>query len=278
VALLKDAQAMMVQLESGAVDLVERPPLRDAGRLQSDSQFKVVVNALSGYYDFFYLNYQKPPLDNKKVRQALSFAADRQRMAANAVVGLGEARTLPWPSASRAAEPAKNAMYPFDLDKARAILEESGVGKQTLTLNYSTTSSELVNIAQIFQGDMAKLCIDLQLIPDLPGAPSVYQTGNYQIGLTINSWSQIDPSTIFDTLFYNTYPAPEFKRLRAAYDVEPDLEKRRMLMSQLNDVLLDESWLVSVTSSPSLVTTRAKVQGVQYGMHDNWKHADVWLS
>jgi ABC-type transport system substrate-binding protein len=147
-----------------------------------------------------------------------------------------------------------------------------------MNLNYSTTSSELSGIAQIYQGDLAQLGIDVTLLPDLPGAPSRYSTGDYQIGLSINSWSEIDPSTIFDTLFYNDYPAPEFKSLRTQYDVEADPNKRRALMSQLNDVLLDEAWIISLTSSPSLVATRARVQGVQYGMHDNWRHEDVWLA
>src|SRR5204863_1422621 len=131
--------------------------------------------------------------------------------------GVGEPRTLPWPSFSSAFDAAKNKQYAFDLDKAKALMSQAGVGKVQLTLDYSTTDAALLQIAQIYQADLAKIGVELQLIPNPPGAPTPSSTGKYLILLTLNSWSELDPSTILGTAFYAPYPAPQFKSVRAAY-------------------------------------------------------------
>ena len=127
VSIVKDAQAMVAQLEGGALDLIKAPPLRDAARLAPSPDYKVVTHPASAQHFQQGVNTLVPPLDNKKVRQALNYALDRKRFAETALLGTGQPITLPWLPDSPAYDSQKRNAYAFDLDKARSLLSEAGV-------------------------------------------------------------------------------------------------------------------------------------------------------
>jgi peptide/nickel transport system substrate-binding protein len=94
------------------------------------------------------------------LRQALNYAIDRQRWTDVILHGLsGGPIDLPWPQASPAYEAAKNQNYAQDLDKAKSLLQQAGVGDISLDINYATAgfSSEYAQLAQIYQADLAKI-------------------------------------------------------------------------------------------------------------------------
>ena len=85
----KDGQAMMVQLESGGLDLVDLPPLPDFARLATDSSYTQWI--VPSNTNVIGVNTTKPPTDNKLVRQALSYALDRSRIVVDDLLGHGHA-------------------------------------------------------------------------------------------------------------------------------------------------------------------------------------------
>src|SRR5439155_13796249 len=89
---IKDAQAMVVQLESGAIDVADPAPTTDAARLQKVADYQVVVSSNPAAVHILGVNVATPPLDKKQVRQALNFALDRKRMVDSGLSGFGEPR------------------------------------------------------------------------------------------------------------------------------------------------------------------------------------------
>ncbi|MFH7588160.1 ABC transporter substrate-binding protein, partial [Oceanimonas smirnovii] len=70
------------------IHITNEVPIEHFRRLQRDHADSVsVVGSLCTYYYGF--NNQKPPLDDVRVRKALSFAIDRD-VIANAIMGQGE--------------------------------------------------------------------------------------------------------------------------------------------------------------------------------------------
>src|SRR5436305_13151802 len=104
------------------------PQLQDAGRLKTDPQYQVVTNPNTGRYYTAGWNVANPPLDNKLVRQALNFAMNRQRFVDTVLLGLSRPITLPWIPTSPAYEASKANYFSFDLDRARSLLTQAGVG------------------------------------------------------------------------------------------------------------------------------------------------------
>jgi peptide/nickel transport system substrate-binding protein len=77
----------------------------------------------------------QPPTNNKLVRQALQFALDRQRAVTTLWQGVERPLTLLWYPTSPAYDASKDATYAFDLDKARALLAQSGASDVALDFN-----------------------------------------------------------------------------------------------------------------------------------------------
>ena len=70
---------------------------------------------------------KKPPFDNQKLRKALQYAVNRKSIVDNVLFGYGEPVYAPWPKTSLAYDPKWDNFYPFDLDKAKALMTEAGV-------------------------------------------------------------------------------------------------------------------------------------------------------
>ena len=73
-SIYSDGQAMITNLEGGALDVANQPPLPDVVRLKSDSHYQVIFNDATGAKYVMILATNRPPTDNKFFRQALQYA------------------------------------------------------------------------------------------------------------------------------------------------------------------------------------------------------------
>jgi peptide/nickel transport system substrate-binding protein len=166
---LSDGQAMVAQLEAGALDIADNPPLADFARLGKDPNYRTVTVA-SGT-NVIGLNTTLPPTDNKLVRQALNYAIDRKRVVETVYLGTGSPESLPWEPNSLAFDAAKNAAYPFDPEKAKALLGQAGVSNLAFDLVITTGNAQTSSLAELYQASLASLGITLNIQP--------YQTATY---------------------------------------------------------------------------------------------------
>ena len=68
----------------------------------------------------------KGPLSDKRVRQALNYAMDRETIIKQAMFGAGKRKVTHFPEWSIAYFEDLEKSYPFDLEKAKALLTEAG--------------------------------------------------------------------------------------------------------------------------------------------------------
>ena len=93
VGIAKDQQAMVASFESGAADFMLNPPLRDYARLVTDSQYQGLELPNPAAFWMLQPNSTRPPMDDKRVRQALNYAINRPRMVETVLLGLSSPRT-----------------------------------------------------------------------------------------------------------------------------------------------------------------------------------------
>jgi peptide/nickel transport system substrate-binding protein len=279
IASARDAQAMLVQLESGALDVAKGPSANDFARYRADHDYQAIIHPVSGNYFLFGLNLGIPPLDNKQVRQALNFALDRQRFNDTFMFGTGTAESLPWPSGSPAYDASKQNFYAFDLDRAGSLLKQAGVSGLELDCNVLNAWPQLVSFAPVYQADLAKIGVTLN-IRALELATWVDEAVNRKykgMYLSNSTFAQLEPSSTLsngratdpnsnNSLFQND----TYTQLIASASAEPDAAKRKALYSQLNDILLDESFIMVLAAAPPTLIARSNVKGIEPSAHDGF--------
>jgi peptide/nickel transport system substrate-binding protein len=287
VSILRDQQSMVAQLEAGALDLADAPPLQDAVRLRQDPKYQVILNYNRGQFNYVCANTTFKPLDNKQVRQALNYAIDRKRFAETVLMGLNSGpQDLPWTSFSPAYDQAKNGVYSFDLDKARSLLAAAGVSGLEMDLSF-VPNNEASLFAQIYQADLARMGVNVTLKPT-EQAPYTEQVVKLSFrGLIYGLGSQahlLEAATgIAGTRSFNFdnnsagFKSPDYTRLFDTAATEPDASKRKQLYAQLSDFILDQSFTMPLALSATLGVATSNVHGLAWDMQPRYLMRDAWL-
>ena len=282
----RDQQALITQLEAGAIDAMDAPPVTDAVRLKSDPAYTLTVNSNTGGYNAVLANTSVPPLDNKQVRQALNFAINRQRFVDSVLLGVGTAEDLVWPTGSPAYEAAKLNQYAFDLDRARQLLTSAGASSVALDLTYVAANSAFAQLAQIYQADLGSIGVTATLRPvDAAVWSQVTPKAQYQgLNLAPGGFAQVQPTTFFLFSVYwalqnnaEAFDSDQYRQLIGAASTETDAAKRKQLFAQLNDFVLDQSVVMLINASPETYLARARLHGQTYNMHQGLEMQQLWL-
>jgi peptide/nickel transport system substrate-binding protein len=293
VNIFRDAQSMVASLESGALDVADLVPIPDADRLKNDARFKLYNTHDIG--QFFRLDIQSglPPTNNKLLRQAINYALDRKRIVDSVFKGFTtEPRALPWAKSSPAFDPEKNKAYAFNLDKARELYQQSGLTNVSFDIAWSLAgyAAEYQQIGTILQSDLAKIGITTTLKPTEPPAFSQQGQGiNPQfngIRLSAGAFAQLREAgsefALSRTFGYasnsSNFYDDKWTQLATAPAIEPDAARRNQMYDEINDYILDQSWVAVITPYPDIVLMRPNVMNLKYFLSTATNDRDIWLA
>ena len=222
-----------------------------------------------GYVGF---NQARPPLNNLKIRQAIAHALNRD--------ALVKAKYPPGAEVAKEFMPpqlfgyeAGVTTYEYSVDKAKALIQESGVTNLTLDFWYPTGVSRpympdpAANF-QAFKADLEKVGfkINAKSAPWRPDYNQTVNSGGAQLYLLGWTGDFGDPDNFVGTFFRTKQPSwgfdnPSiFNQLEAARK-EPDLAKRTTLYQAANKTIMDFlPGVPYVHTKPALAFT-TKVKG-----------------
>lgn len=293
VNIFRDQQSMMASLESGTLDVAALAPIPDAVRLKSNPKFQVYDNHEVGQFFYAVVNATVPPTDNKLLRQAIGYAINRKRFTDTIMQGfVGEPKDLPWTSTSPAYEPAKNTVYTYDLDKARSLVQQSGVQNPEFDINWALAgfSAEYQALATVIQADLATIGIKTNLKPLDP--PTFTAQGNGErppyngMRLSAGAYGQLyEASSEFSlsrTMGYASNVAgfydERFKTLVTSAATEPDANARKALYAQLNDFLLDAAYCQVISAYSNIMAMAPNVRGLRFEPSTFVTAREIWLA
>ena len=254
----QDQQQALIALETGAIDWMVGVPARDARRLQSDPAYSVLENGKGSSYLYLGMDVTAPALADKRVRQALGFAINRQWMVDSVLYGFGRAAATPWPVQSAAYDATLDATYSYDLAQAQQLLSRAGWAPDTaLPLFVSEAVPATIQMAQILQADLARLGVPVA-IRTLSQADFVSRLTRSQFqGMWITgvSWMNFRPATFFNAAFpvripnSSNFTSPTYQSLIDQLSAATDDAQQRQTVDQLTRILLDEAFIVMITES-----------------------------
>jgi peptide/nickel transport system substrate-binding protein len=166
VKMVADAGTQRQMLEAGEIDYAGRPPLDQIDALAANPNIAIGKSQSWNSYLMFF-NTAKKPLDNVKVRQALSYAVPYQDLITVGANGLGTQSKGPvpvglWPNAS-----GDLFQYTYDLEKAKQLLAEAGYpnGGFTLNLTYASENTYEQGFAPLIKEAFAKIGVTVNIQP-----------------------------------------------------------------------------------------------------------------
>lgn len=162
---VEDATLRQQKIESGESDWVQQIPTDNLDAFKANPNVSLVVNSslinVQGL-----INTKKKPLDDPRVRQAISYAFPYDDVV-NSVMGgyATQARGI-LPQGMEGADP-DGLQYTLDLQKSEKLLKEAGVDPSTLslTLTYSIGDAVQQQIAELYKASLANIGVVLDVQP-----------------------------------------------------------------------------------------------------------------
>jgi len=156
-----EAASRVMALETGEVDAISHIPDADLMRLEKNPNL-VVNKIVSNSQRQFRFHMKKKPYDNPKVRQAISYAIDRQAIVDNlfkltAVVSTGALAPVTWGYANL-------GVIPYDPAKAKKLLAEAGYPngfKATISTTERYTQGR--EVAEVLAAQLKKVGIECKI-------------------------------------------------------------------------------------------------------------------
>ncbi len=268
---IKDPSARRLQLERGDIDIAEALPLDQLELLRTRPGVRV-EDYPSLRVTYLYLNNQRSPLSDPRVRQAISYAVDYDAIIAGVMLGNAVQMRGPVPQGMWSHDPDL-FQYRRDLDKARALLREAGLsGGLRLGYLYSPVYPEWEQIGLALQAQLAEVGIQLELQP-YAYATMRAMLGDGEFDIAVGNWTPdfADPFMFMNYWFDSAngglpgnrsfYSNPEVDRLIRHAAVVTDIDERTRLYREAQHIVVDEAAYVYLYQQNYQVAMRDNVVG-----------------
>jgi ABC-type transport system substrate-binding protein len=280
-----DQAAMQIALQSGNIQAAIGIPYADAERLSSDVQ--IIPGQTGATWYTLYASSKKPPFDNQQLRKALQYAINRPLVVESILFGYGEPIWTPWPTTSLAWDDRWKDFYPYDLEKAKQQIADAGFPDGfEADIVAPTAYPELGDMALVLQADLDSIGSKLNFSTLGSEWNALLQSGDYNLTFSFAGRSQLDPVGGFDNsafrpvnnpLFPDGNPPADYVEAVTTAKSTLDPEVRHEALVRATEILLEESFAMSVSWRYTLFGASNDVQGFSTTADDFVVMKNVWI-
>ena len=285
--IIKDPSAMRMMLEKGDLDIAEKLPADAIDQLMKTPGIKIKLADIWRIV-FAIMNCQKPPFDNVKVRQAISYAVNYEELIKSVEQGRAKRFAGTIMEGFLGYDP-QLFKYNFDLEKAKQLMREAGYPNGfRATLLYSPDrymGFEMMSV--MMQSYLKKIGIDLSLQKMAwPSQMDTMKKGAFDMAL--QTWSANMPDPIEQTFFFFS-PKTFGQRWNWSYwkndraeelcDIilnEFNVQKRAEAVREVEKLGVDNAVYVSLYQVPYPIAMRDNVEDVWFHPGLDWIPSPVY--
>lgn len=221
-----DANALQAELQSGRVDVVPNPTNFSADTFNSVGQNPnlQVVQTNGANIRYISFNVSNETLKNPKLRQAVAYAIDREKIVKELLSGQAKIAHSVLPEDSWAY--SAGTKYTYDPAKAKQILKESGYKGEEITFKIAAGSNAISLYSQVIQESLKEVGINAK-IETLELNTLLDQLKQGQFQMTTAQWVGGNQDPIFLRDLFETNESPDKKpggRNRSRYS-NPEFDK-----------------------------------------------------
>ncbi|PAD77736.1 ABC transporter substrate-binding protein [Paenibacillus campinasensis] len=265
-------------VETGEVDYGSFTATEDNLERLTGLGFLDLIPSTASNYGYNQLNLERDHLQDKRVRQALTYGLDRQLIYVEARQGAGQLANIPsspilWSYTEEDINP-----YPYDPEKAKELLDEAGwvVGAdgirekdgQKLRINYLGSKSESTDIfIAVASENYAEIGVDFvpEQFPDFNTLSAKVRNGDYDMA-SFSTTIISDPSQgVFRFTKGQTpgYDNPVIDDLYAKSLATSDIEERKAIYHEMFKILNDELPVMFTSYSKQIVAINGRIGGFE---------------
>jgi len=281
---IANANAVVSSLKSRQTNITMAVATSALPEFDHNPSFRVTQVDTNADSSFIGINTAVPPLNKKEVRQAIAYALDRTQMFKQAFRGTGQNTDLSWPQNSPAYQPDLVTHYEQNLQKARSLLQQAGVGGFQTEIAESFQNDP---VALIAQANLRQIGIDAKIRTYVGGAQFFQKlvAGTFA-GMFSNGhlFGNLQPSTLLNSaLPYNAahnssnFNDPTYKELAQQIWSLPPGPQLQSAYRAITTLLLDEAFVLEINTGGDNYVTSNNFQGWKVNMFDYMNLDDAYL-
>jgi len=268
-------QARLTELLTGSLDLIVGVPPDFVGQLESGGK-AAVLKQVGAHVWYLGINNQKKPFDDKRVRQALNYAVNKDAIVRDVLKGTGTPSRGPVLPNTWAADATLKA-YPYDPERAKKLLAEAGYPNGFATTLWVPESGSgmqsPVAMSTVMQSNLKAVGVNVTLQTMEWGA-FLAKLRSKEQELFALSWmaGTEDPDMVLYPLLHSSqwtpngpnralYKNPRFDDLLQQARLTTDQARRASLYKEAQRILVDDAPWVFVDHEIQIAALGKRVQG-----------------
>jgi peptide/nickel transport system substrate-binding protein len=296
VRVISDTNALQAELRSGRVDIAPLPTSLspDAVKLLGQDPNLQVLQFTGSNVTVLTFNCSQPPLNDVRVRQAISYAVDRESLIRDLLLGQGKLAHSILPEESWAYTAGQK--YSFDPSLAKKLLDEAGLkdpdgdGPQLrftkpLVYKVSGSSAAAKNYAGVIQNYLKNVGVPVTIeTAELNTLFDELRRGNFQI--FYGQWVGGNQDPIFFKDLFATSEIPteaRASRNRSRYSNKEvdalldeavntfDREKAKQLYARVQEIVSREVPVLPLWYQANIVIARKNVGNINVDASGDWR-------
>lgn len=160
---ITDANSLQAELQTGGVDIAPNPNNISADTIKalSEGQNLQVVQSEGSNIQYLILNVKTPTLADVRIRQAIAYSIDREKIVRDLLLGQAKVASSVLPPQSWAYTPG--TQYPYDPAKAKQLLAEAGYKGEPIVFKFGAGNLAVSQYAQILQSSMNDVGLNIRI-------------------------------------------------------------------------------------------------------------------
>lgn len=268
---IPDANASMVALENGEISVSYIKP-KDVAKFKKNNNFEIVTFS-EGMVDNLFFRVNSDNLKDQKVRQAISYAIDKNKLIQGTYLS------------EEYADPAYSTFstntgffydnvekYEYNIEMAKKLLKEADKENLKLKLMYTSGSPAQEKESLLIQEMLKVVGINVELLPMERATfiEKLLNSSNHDFDMAINGYVMGDNPDSYASIFtsnssenFSNYKNPKIDKLFEQAKIETDEAKRGELYKEIQQILAKDAVEYPVANVKSILAVRKEFKSLE---------------
>lgn len=290
---IPDASALQNELLSGGVDIAPNPTnlSPDSLKILNEAPTLKVEQGTGSNIQYIGFNTQATPFNDARIRQAVAYAIDREKIINELFRGQAKIAYSILPEESWAYTPGTK--YAYDPAKARQLLQEAGYKGELVKFKFAAGNSAVKQYSEIILSSLREVGFNVEIETlELQALLDSLKNGQFQINTAIWIGGNQDPIFLRD-LFASTesperkpggrnrarYSNPEFDKIIEEAVNTVDKAKAKELYVKAQEIVSRDLPLLPLWYPANTVIANKKIGNIKINASGDWSFVkDITVS